>query len=150
MRRAIELSREKMQAGEGGPFAAVVVKDGVVIGEGWNQVTSHNDPTAHAEVVAIRDACSRLGTFALHGAVIYSSSEPCPMCLSAIYWARVEAVYFGATTAGAAAIGFDDGVLYEEIARPACERSLPCSQLLEHEAESVFAEWQRKADRVEY
>jgi guanine deaminase len=150
MRRAISLSRAKMRADEGGPFAAVVVTDGTVIGEGWNQVTSRNDPTAHAEVVAIRNACAHLGSFSLEGAVIYSSCEPCPMCLAAIYWARLDRVFFAASTKDAADIGFDDSVLYEEIATPAGDRSLPCAQLLAEEARAVFAEWDEKPDKVEY
>ena len=150
LKHAVELSREKMRAGEGGPFAAVIVKDGRIVGEGWNRVTNGNDPTAHAEVVAIRDACERLGTFTLEGAVMYSSCEPCPMCLAAIYWARISRLYFANTTADAAAIGFDDAFLYAELALPADERALPCEQLDVEEAHSVFAEWASMPDRIDY
>lgn len=147
---AIELSRVKMRAGEGGPFAAVVAVDGRVVGEGWNQVTSHNDPTAHAEIVAIREACRALGTFSLEGALLYTSCEPCPMCLSAAYWAHISRVYYANTTADAAAIGFDDGFLYDELARPAPERTLPCEHLAVDNAFAVFAEWAAMPDKVEY
>lgn len=150
MRRAIELSREKMLDDGGGPFAAVVVMDGQIVGEGWNHVTCRNDPTAHAEVSAIRDACERLGTFSLEGAVIYTSCEPCPMCLAAIYWARISKVYYANTTEDASAIGFDDGFLYAELARPAEERSLPSERLYLDEARAVFAEWDAMPDKVEY
>jgi tRNA(Arg) A34 adenosine deaminase TadA len=150
MRRAIELSREKMCSGDGGPFGAVVVKDGRIVGEGWNQVTSHDDPTAHAKVVAIREACATLGTFSLEGAVIYASCEPCPMCLGAIYWSRLDRLYYANATEDAEEIGFDDGVLYRELALPWPERALPAERMLAGEARAVFAEWQRKDDRVEY
>lgn len=150
MQRAVELSREKMRECQGGPFAAIVVMDGEVVGEGWNHVTSDNDPTAHAEVNAIRDACERLGTFSLEGAVIYTSCEPCPMCLAAIYWARISRVYYANTTADAAAIGFDDGFLYAELALPPKERSLPCERLDVDEARAVFDEWTAMPDRVDY
>lgn len=150
LRHAIRLSREKMHEGQGGPFAAVVVMDGHAIGEGWNQVTSRNDPTAHAEVVAIREACRALGLFSLEGAVLYTSCEPCPMCLAAAYGARVSRVYYANTTADAAAIGFDDGFIYEEFARPAPERMLPCEHLAVEGAFSVFAEWAAMPDKVEY
>ncbi len=150
MRRAIVLSREHMQANQGGPFAAVVVRDGEIVGEGWNQVTSMNDPTAHAEIVAIRAACERLGTFSLEGAAIYTTCEPCPMCLAAIYWARIPAMYYANTTQDAEAAGFDDGAFYREFALPADERSLRRSRLLAEEARAVFDEWVQKEDRVEY
>lgn len=150
MRRAIALSREKMQAGAGGPFGAVVVADGRIIGEGWNQVTSGNDPTAHAEIVAIRNACHTLGKFSLAGAIIYTSCEPCPMCLGAIYWARLERMYFANTQADAAAIGFDDAFLYRQVALPVPERSLPAERLLPEEARQVFAEWDKKTDKIRY
>ena len=150
MRRAIALSREKMCAGEGGPFAAIVVKDGEVIGEGWNQVTSHNDPTAHAEIVAIRAACARIGDFSLEGAAIYTTCEPCPMCLAAVYWARVSALYYANSTEDAAAIGFDDGVFYDEVCRAPAQRSLPHVRLLAEEARAVFDEWAEWEGRVEY
>ena len=150
MRRAVELSREEMLAGEGGPFAALVVLDGEIVGEGWNRVTSHNDPTAHAEIVAIRAACERLGTFSLEGATVYSSCEPCPMCLAALYWARVSRVVYANTTEQAAAIGFDDGFLYTELALPGQQRTLPTEHLPLEEAAAVFAEWEAKPDKIEY
>lgn len=150
MRRAIALSREKMNANEGGPFAAIIVRDGEVIGEGWNQVTSRNDPTAHAEVTAIRDACERVGGFSLAGSVIYSSCEPCPMCLAAIYWARIEKLYYANTSEDAAAIDFDDEFLYRELVLNEAHRALPCEHLLRDEALAVFDEWREKPDKVEY
>ncbi len=150
MRRAIALSREHMQAGHGGPFGAVVVLDGKIIGEGWNQVTGQNDPTAHAEVVAIREACKALGRFDLRGAMLYTSCEPCPMCLSAAYWARVDGLYYANTQDDAAAIDFDDAFLYRELALPMAQRSLPCLPLLRDEALAVFNEWRDKPDKVPY
>jgi guanine deaminase len=150
MRRAIALSRQGMAGNAGGPFGAVVAKDGAIIAEGWNQVTSTNDPTAHAEVVAIRRACAALGRFDLRGAVLYTSCEPCPMCLAAAWWARVDAVVFGNARDDAAAIGFDDQALYDEVARPLAARRLPMRRLLAAEALDVFAEWARKPDRVAY
>jgi tRNA(Arg) A34 adenosine deaminase TadA len=150
MRRAIELSREKMRVGEGGPFGAVIVRDGAVIAEGWNKVTGHNDPTAHAEIVAIREACGALGIFTLEGCEIYSSCEPCPMCLAAIYWARLDRVYYGNTAADAASIGFDDEHLYRELSLPARSRGLPSERVLPDEAHAVFAEWAADPDRVRY
>ena len=150
MRHAIALSRRGMEGGAGGPFGAVVVKDGRVIAEGWNQVTSTNDPTAHAEVVAIRRACTALGRFDLRGAVLYTSCEPCPMCLAAAYWARLDAVVFGNARDDAAAIGFDDQFLYDEVAKPIEARSLPIRRLLAAEALEVFAAWAEKPDKVPY
>ena len=150
MRRAIALSRAHMEAGHGGPFGAVVVKDGAIVGEGWNEVTSANDPTAHAEVMAIRAAGRRLGTHDLGGAVIYTSCEPCPMCLAAIYWARLKCVYYANGRADAAAIGFDDALLYEEIAAPPEKRSLPMVHLLGGEALDVFDDWTAKPDKKAY
>jgi tRNA(Arg) A34 adenosine deaminase TadA len=150
MRRAIELSREKMRADEGGPFAAVVARDGEIVAEGWNRVTGHNDPTAHAEIVAIREACRVLGTFSLEGYAIYTSCEPCPMCLAAIHWARIGEIYFANTAEDAAAIGFDDARLYRELALPAEERTLPSRRLLADEAHAVFREWAADPDRVQY
>jgi tRNA(Arg) A34 adenosine deaminase TadA len=150
MRHAIDLSRLHMEAGEGGPFGAVVVKDGEVLGEGWNCVTSSHDPTAHAEVVAIRRACAKLDTFQLKGCEIYTSCEPCPMCLAAIYWARLDRVWFANGREDAAAIQFDDAWLYREVALPPEARSLPSTQLLRDEALSVFQSWDRKADKVFY
>lgn len=150
MRRAIELSREKMCDGQGGPFAAIVVKDGVIIGEGWNRVTYENDPTAHAEITAIRAACKSIGSFSLQGAVIYASCEPCPMCLAAIYWARISRIFYANTTEDASGIGFDDGFLYRELMLPARERSIPAERILAEEARLVFDEWDAKEDRIEY
>jgi guanine deaminase len=150
MRRAIELSRIHLEANEGGPFGAVVVKGGVIIGEGWNRVTSSLDPTAHAEVNAIRDACSRLGTFELRGCDIYTSCEPCPMCLAAIYWARLDRIWYANERADAAAIAFDDEWLYREVALPMEARSLPTVQLLREDALKVFQAWEAKADKVPY
>ena len=150
MRHAIALSRRGMEGGAGGPFGAVVVKDGEVVAEGWNQVTSTNDPTAHAEVVAIRRACSALGRFDLRGAVLYTSCEPCPMCLAAAYWARLDAVVFGNARDEAAAIGFDDQWLYDEVPKPIEARSLPMRRLLQAEALEVFEAWAAKPDKVPY
>jgi tRNA(Arg) A34 adenosine deaminase TadA len=150
MRRAIALSRQGMEGGAGGPFGAVVALDGQVIAEGWNQVTSTNDPTAHAEIVAIRRACAALGRFELRGAVLYTSCEPCPMCLAAAYWARVDAVVFGNAREDAAAIGFDDQVIYDEVAKPLEARSLPMRRLLQAEALEVFRQWATKPDKVPY
>lgn len=150
MRRAIALSRLGMERGAGGPFGAVVVRDGVVVGEGYNQVTSTNDPTAHAEVVAIRDACRRLGTFNLSGASIYASCEPCPMCLAAILWARIDRLWYAGANEDASAVGFDDSAFHREIRLPVDERSLKPRRLLADEAKAVLAEWARKPDKVPY
>ncbi len=150
MRRAVRLSAERMREGAGGPFGAIVVRNGEVIAEGWNRVTSENDPTAHAEVTAIRAACKTLGTFSLAGCDIYTSCEPCPMCLAAIYWARLDRIFFSNGRADAAAIGFDDEFLYRELPKPIDARSIPTVQLAVPEAAAVFAEWQGKLDKVEY
>lgn len=150
MLRSVELSREKMHEHDGGPFAAVIVLDGEIVGEGWNRVTSSNDPTAHAEVDAIRDACHRLGTFSLEGAVIYTSCEPCPMCLAAIYWARISRICFANTTAEAAGIGFDDAFLFAQMGLPAGDRAVPSERLHLAEAREVFAEWASMPDKVTY
>lgn len=150
MRRAIALSLEKMEAGAGGPFGAVVVRNGQVIGEGWNRVTSLNDPTAHAEVVAIREACRHLGTFQLHDTVLYTSCEPCPMCLAAAYWARIPTLYYANTQADAKAIGFDDQWIYEEFAKPHDKRTLTLVPLLQEEAKAAFEAWVKKADKIAY
>lgn len=150
MKRAIELSKNNMEKGCGGPFGAIIVKDGKVIGEGWNKVTSSNDPTAHAEVEAIRDACKKLKNFDLSGAEIYTSCEPCPMCLSAIYWARLSKIYFANTKKDAAAIDFDDDFLYQEIPKELSSRKIPTVQLLREEALKVFKAWEQKSDKITY
>lgn len=150
MREAIRLSIDSMRAGNGGPFGAVIVKDGKIIARGFNKVTSTNDPTAHAEVVAIREACNVLGSFQLTGCEIYTSCEPCPMCLGAIYWARPDKMYFANTKADAAKIGFDDQFIYNEIELDVCDRHLPTEQLLHDEALTAFKEWQEKTDKIEY
>lgn len=150
LRRAIALSREHMSAGAGGPFGAVIVKDGRIVGEGWNRVTSTNDPTAHAEVVAIREACRALGTFKLDGAVLYTSCEPCPMCLAATYWARIGRIVYANSRADAAAIGFDDDFLYREIPLPLEARSVPIVRALADEAIRVFEDWSAKPDKIAY
>ncbi|MFN3191831.1 MAG: nucleoside deaminase [Aureliella sp.] len=148
--QAIELANEKMLAGQGGPFGALVVRGERIVGRGWNRVTSTNDPTAHAEVVAIRDACQHLGDFSLRGCRLYSSCEPCPMCLAAILWARIDAIWYAAGCSDAARAGFDDGHFYDEIARPIGERKLPMQQSLRQEAVNVFEAWTQKDDRIEY
>ena len=150
MKRAIELSRNNIQNNQGGPFGAVIVKDGQIIGEGCNQVTTSNDPTAHAEVVAIRNASKALNNFSLSGCEIYTSCEPCPMCLSAIYWARIDKIYFANTRKDASQINFDDDFLYEEIKLPLEKRKIPSHQILRDEALSVFATWENKTDKVRY
>jgi tRNA(Arg) A34 adenosine deaminase TadA len=150
MRAAIRLSREKMRRGDGGPFGAVVVRRGKIVGRGWNRVTSANDPTAHAEISAIRAACGKLKTFQLDGCELYTSCEPCPMCLAAIYWARFKMVYYANTRKDAARIEFDDDLIYREVARPIARRKIPMKQLLHPEALKVFAEWKNKADKTRY
>lgn len=150
MEEAIRLAIDGMTANRGGPFGAVVVKGEEIIGRGCNQVTSTNDPTAHAEVVAIRAACRLLGTFALVGCEIYASCEPCPMCLAAIYWARIDRLYYAATAADANAIGFSDQCIRQQFALPPDQRSLPAIQLMRTDALTAFAAWQAKADRVPY
>ncbi len=150
MRAAIRISLAKMRGNHGGPFGAVVVRRGKIVGRGWNQVTSTNDPTAHAEVTAIRDACRRLKTFQLSDCELYTSCEPCPMCLAAIYWARCRRVYFGNTRQDAARIDFADDFIYREIARPIARRTIPMKQLLRHEAQAAFAEWTDKSDKIRY
>jgi len=150
MREAIHCALEKMRAGQGGPFGAVVVKDGVIVGRGWNQVTATNDPTAHAEVVAIREACQRLGTFRLDGCELYASCEPCPMCLSAIYWARITRLFFAATRRDAARAGFDDDWIYQEITLPTAQRKLHSTQLLREQSLTVLVEWRSRTDKTSY
>lgn len=141
MRRAIELARHGMHRGDGGPFGAVVVRGCEIIGEGWNRVLATNDPTAHGEVAAIRDACSKIGSFDLHGCAIYTTGEPCPMCLGAIYWARIATVRYGFSIEDAAGIGFDDRAFYRQIALPAAERDVPSSSLCRDEALALAAEY---------
>jgi len=148
--RAIELSREGMQQGDGGPFGAVIVRDGGIIAEGNNRVLVENDPTAHAEVTAIRRATAKLGRFDLSDCELYTSCEPCPMCLGAIYWARPKAVYYANTKQDAATIEFDDSFIYDEIAKPMNERSIPFHHVDSAAALEVFSEWAAKADKTQY
>ena len=150
MQRAIELAQEGMNNNAGGPFGAVVVKDGKIIGEGYNKVTSTNDPTAHAEVTAIRNACQYLGSFQLDDCIIYTSCEPCPMCLGAIYWARPKMVYFGCNREDAAAIGFDDQFIYDELNQDLDNRQIKIVRLMRKEALSAFDAWSKKGDKTEY
>lgn len=150
LREAIRISVEMMRAGKGGPFGAVVVKDGQIIGRGCNEVTSTNDPTAHAEIVAIREACRKIGSFRLDGCVIYSSCEPCPMCLSAIYWARIGKIFYSGTRKDAAEAGFRDDFIYDEIPLPPGERKVAAEQLLPDGALAAFAEWKAKPDKTFY
>lgn len=149
MERAIELASQSVDNG-GGPFGAVVVKDGAIVAEGSNCVTLHNDPTAHAEVSAIRTACSKLNTFDLSGCEVYTSCEPCPMCLASMYWARVDRYYYGCTQYDAKQIGFDDSFIYEEISLKKEERKLKSAQLLHKEALTAFQKWDAKEDKTEY
>lgn len=150
MREAIRLSIQKMRQGKGGPFGAIVVCGNKIVGRGWNEVTSSNDPTAHAEIVAIREACRRLKTFRLDDCDLYASCEPCPMCLSAIYWARIRTVFYGNTRKDAAKIDFDDDKIYHEIALPIRKRKLVMKQLLHNEALAAFREWKKKPDTIQY
>ncbi len=150
MRRAIELAFEGLRANQGGPFGAVVVRGGVIVGEGFNRVLGTNDPTAHAEIQAIRAASAKLGTFELRGAELYTSCEPCPMCLAAAYWARVEIVHYACERSDAARAGFDDSFLYDELAKAPAERRLPLQQMLRDEALATFQEWIAKPDRTPY
>jgi tRNA(Arg) A34 adenosine deaminase TadA len=150
MREAIRLSIKMMRQGKGGPFGAVVAQGGRIVGRGWNLVTSTNDPTAHAEIVAIREACKRLKTFQLKDCDLYTSCEPCPMCLSAIYWARFRNVFYANTRKDAARIKFDDDFLYREVALPISRRKLRMKQLLHKEALAAFDEWERKPDKILY
>ena len=150
MHRAVALSREHMERGQGGPFGAVIVKDGKILSEGWNQVTSSNDPTAHAEVVAIRRAAERIQNFDLTGAELYTSCEPCPMCLAAAYWARINKIYFGNSRQDAARHQFDDEFIYQEIPKENSQRTIPIEQLERDEAYRVFCEWDLKEDKIRY
>ena len=149
MRRAIELSKQSVESG-GGPFGAVIVKDGVIIAEASNSVTGDNDPTAHAEVNAIRQAAQKLQTFDLSGCSIYSSCEPCPMCLGAIYWARLDNLYFANTRHDAKAIGFDDSFIYDELTKPIDKRSIPTRQILRDEAYEAFKLWENNDSKIPY
>jgi len=150
MQEAIDLSVKNVSDNNGGPFGAVVVKDGKIIARGYNQVTSSNDPTAHAEVVAIREACKVLGTFQLTNCEIYTSCEPCPMCLGAIYWARPSRVYYANTKEDAAAIQFDDDFIYKEIAKPIQYRELQFTQVMRKEAQVAFDLWKNNTNKIEY
>ncbi len=150
MWEAIRLSQKNIREGKGGPFACVIVKEGKIVARGTNLVTSTNDPTAHAEVVAIREACKELGTFQLSGCEVYTTCEPCPMCLGAIYWARPDRIYFANSREDAAKVGFDDLFLYEEIPRKISERKIPTQQLMREEALAAFHEWEQKQDKTHY
>ncbi|MEV4884212.1 nucleoside deaminase [Chitinophaga sp. CC14] len=150
MQHAIALSRKGMDNGDGGPFGAIVVRGDEIVGEGWNQVLTSTDPTAHAEVVAIREACKKLGTFQLHDCEIYTSCEPCPMCLGAIYWARPQRVYYANTKEDAAAIDFDDSFIYREIEKDHTDKKIPLIALPDPEALNVFRRWKEKGDKKLY
>ena len=150
MMDVIELSRRNVRENKGGPFGALIVRNGEVIARGSNLVTSTNDPTAHAEIVAIREACRVMGTFRLEGCSIVTSCEPCPMCLAAIYWARLEKVYYGNSRKDAAGIGFDDDLIYRELAMPVSQRTLPMIQLLHEEAMVAFNEWLKNPNKTSY
>jgi len=150
MARAIQLSLDNVRSGQGGPFAAVIVKNNAIIAEGVNQVTIATDPTAHAEVVAIRQACSKLGTFELKDCELYTSCEPCPMCLGAIYWARLSRIYYANVAADAARIGFDDSAIYQEFERPLSQRSIPMIPLMRDRALAAFRAWEEKPDKICY
>ena len=150
MQRAIELAEKGMDSNAGGPFGAVIVKDGKIIAEGFNKVTSTNDPTAHAEVTAIREACKNLNSFQLEDCILYTSCEPCPMCLGAIYWARPKKVFYGANREDAAAIGFDDQFVYDEIDKEMNARKIPFENIDRDEALRVFNKWDAKENRTDY
>jgi guanine deaminase len=150
MRRAIDLALDKMRENGDGPFGALVVRDGKIIAEGWNQVTATNDPTAHAEIVAIQRACAALGTFELLDCDIYANCEPCPMCLGAIYWTRLRRIYYCKSRVDAARIGFDDDFVYQQIALPPSTRKIPAIQLTDEKADLVFSEWAANPNKREY
>ena len=150
MRQAIDLAIEKMRAGEGGPFGAIIVRDGQIVGRGWNRVTSTNDPTAHAEVNAIRNACQLLNTFSLNGCAIYCSCQPCPMCHCALLWARIDDIFYAATAADAAAAGFDDRTFRDQLCLPLESQTIPLKQLPCSQATAPFHAWSQLEDRVEY
>jgi guanine deaminase len=150
MRRAVALALENVQANRGGPFGAVIVRNGEIIAEGTNQVTTTNDPTAHAEVMAIREACAKLGTFELADCEIYASCEPCPMCLGAIYWSRLRRIYYANTRAEAAGIGFDDDLIYREIGLDPATRSIPAEQLMADDPQAILRAWMESPNKIEY
>ena len=150
MARAIQLSIENVLSRQGGPFAAVIVRDGSIVAEGVNRVTATNDPTAHAEVVAIREACGKLGSFELKHCELYASCEPCPMCLGAIYWTRLARIYFGNFAADASRIGFDDSTIYHEFTLPHSERAIPMVQMMREQALTAFRAWNEKTDKIPY
>jgi guanine deaminase len=150
MARAIQLSVDNVRTGRGGPFGTVIVKEGIVVAESANQVTATNDPTAHAEVLAIRQACQKLRCFELTGCDLYTSCEPCPMCLGAIYWARIAKVYFGNLAADAAKVGFDDSAIYAEIAQPHADREIPMIPMMREEALAAFREWEQHPGKIRY
>jgi guanine deaminase len=150
MNLAIELSDENIHTKNGGPFGAVIVKDSQIVGKGNNRVTSTNDPSAHAEVMAIRDACKNLGTFDLSGCEIYTSCEPCPMCLGCIYWARLKKIYYANSRSDAAKIGFDDAFIYEEISKDLAQRQIPAEQMMQQQAFEVFHKWHENEDKQMY
>jgi len=150
MERAIRLAMDCVRSGRGGPFGAVIVKDGVIIAEGENRVTASNDPTAHAEILAIRQACAKLGTFELKDCELYTSCEPCPMCFGAIYWARLARIYFASTAQDAAEIGFDDSLIYDELALAHSARQIPTIQMMRDEALAAFRAWAEKPDKIRY
>jgi guanine deaminase len=150
MERAIQLAMESVQSARGGPFGALIVRDEIIISDGQNCVTSTNDPTAHAEIVAIRRACAKLGAFELRDCELYTSCEPCPMCLGAIYWTRLSRMYFASTAQDAAEVGFDDSSIYRELALPYSERRIPAVQMMRNEALAAFRAWATKADKTPY
>ncbi len=150
MKRAIELARSNIKNQKGGPFGAVIVKDGEIIGEGCNEVVLNNDPTAHAEIIAIRNACKELNSYQLDGCEIYTSCEPCPMCLGAIYWARLEKIYYAATRKDAESANFDDSFIYKEVSLPLSQRKIPSVQLMNKESSAVFKDWNKLNIQIEY
>ncbi len=150
LQRAVQLSQERMQANLGGPFGAVIMRDGVVLAEGWNEVTSSNDPTAHAEVTAIRRACLAVNDFSLQGATLYTSCEPCPMCLASAYWARISRIVYANTRDEAASIGFDDAFIYDEMPKAPQDRQIPMEHQPRADAKAAFADWAAKTDKIAY
>jgi tRNA(Arg) A34 adenosine deaminase TadA len=150
MQKAISLARKGADSNSGGPFGAVIVKDDVIVGKGYNKVTSTNDPTAHAEIVAIKEACEKLNSFQLENCVIYTSCEPCPMCLGAIYWARLKKVFYACNREDASIINFDDQIIYDELKKPIDDRQIAFINLMRQEALSVFKEWSNKPDKIDY